>query len=169
MTVLAPIQRIDDAFSSLCLCHRFNRQVANLSRAVSHTGDGHLYLVFGILAWGLDEQHGSQVLTLGLLAFALELPVYLLLKNLIKRDRPRKLPSFIKPSDKYSLPSGHTAAAFIMASLISSCYPGLGWFVWPWAALIGLSRVLLGVHYISDIFAGAALGLTCFALVEGAL
>ncbi|PSW15122.1 phosphatase PAP2 family protein [Photobacterium sanctipauli] len=166
MTVLAPIQRLDFAFSSLCLGHRFNHQVARLSRAVSHTGDGHLYVVFALLVWGLDSQQGGQVLKMGLLAFAIELPLYLLLKNSFKRDRPQSFPSFIKPSDKYSLPSGHTAAAFVMASLITAFYPDTAWFIWPWAVAIGLSRVLLGVHYLSDIFVGALLGVMCFELVS---
>lgn len=169
MTVLAPIQRFDTAFSSLCLCHRFNRQVATFSRAVSRSGDGPLYVAFGLVAWLFDKQQGAQVLTLGLLAFLLELPVYLVLKNMFKRERPRELPSFIQPSDKYSLPSGHTAAAFIMAALITTFYPAAAWIVWPWAVMVGLSRVLLGVHFFTDIVAGAVLGLVCFELVLGAL
>lgn len=169
MTVLAPIQRFDNAFSTLCLCHQFNHQVASMSRAVSRSGDGPLYVVFGLVAWLADKQQGGQVVTLGLLAFSLELPVYLLLKNMFKRSRPRELPSFIKPSDKYSLPSGHTAAAFVMASLVTTFYPAVAWIVWPWAVLVGLSRVLLGVHFISDIVAGAVLGLICFDVVQGAL
>ena len=167
MTLLTPIQRLDDAFSERCLCHRFNQQVAQISRAVSHTGDGHLYVVFAVLIGWLDPDNGTAVLTTGLWAFALELPVYLLLKNSVRRARPSALPSFIQPSDQYSLPSGHTAAAFVMASLLTAFYPDTAWFIWPWAIAIGFSRVLLGVHYITDIVAGAALGLACFALVSG--
>ena len=123
MTLLTPLQRMDYAFSALCLCHRFNIQVAQLSRAVSHTGDGHLYVVFAALVWVADPLLGAEVVGTGLLAFALELPVYLALKNSLKRNRPAALPSFITPSDKYSLPSGHTAAAFVMASLITAFLP----------------------------------------------
>ncbi|MGF1686360.1 phosphatase PAP2 family protein [Photobacterium japonica] len=167
MTLLTPIQRWDYAFSERCLCHRFNEQVAQISRAVSHTGDGHLYVLFALLIVWLDQAQGKTVLTTGLWAFALELPIYLILKNSVKRARPATLPSFIQPSDQYSLPSGHTAAAFVMASLLTAFYPDTAWFIWPWAIAIGFSRVLLGVHYITDIVAGAALGLACFALVSG--
>ncbi|WP_087025331.1 phosphatase PAP2 family protein [Thaumasiovibrio subtropicus] len=162
MMILAPIQRFDYAFSTLCLCHRFNLVTAKISRAISRTGDGHLYVVIALLVVMFDQQKGAEFLSLGLMAFAIELPIYFLLKNSVKRDRPTELPSFIKPSDRYSLPSGHTAAAFIMAALVSYFYPSFAPYVWVWASLVGLSRVMLGVHYFSDIIAGIVLGLSAF-------
>ena len=92
-------------------------------------------------------------------AFAIELPIYWLIKNSFKRERPRNLPVFITPSDRYSLPSGHTAAAFLMAEVTSVFYPMMLWCVFIWAGCIGASRLLLGVHYLSDLVAGACLGL----------
>ncbi|PSW56053.1 phosphatase PAP2 family protein [Photobacterium leiognathi] len=166
MTLLSPIQRFDYAFSTLCLCHRFTPSLAKISRIVSRTGDGHLYVLIGLMVWLVDDQQGSAFLRYGLLMFLIELPLYWLLKNSFKRDRPVSLPTFIKPSDRYSLPSGHTAAAFMMAALISSFFPAFSFLVWCWAGCIGLSRVLLGVHYFSDIVAGALLGFVCFELVS---
>nr|WP_086939770.1 phosphatase PAP2 family protein [Thaumasiovibrio occultus] len=159
MLLFAPIQRFDYAVSTWCLCHRFNHYTARASRLISRTGDGHLYLLVALLVMVADRPASFGFVKTGLTAFAIELPIYFLLKNLFKRNRPQRLPSFVQPSDRYSLPSGHTAAAFLMALLIVSFYPALGWLVWPWAALVGLSRVLLGVHFITDIVAGIALGL----------
>ena len=75
------------------------------------------------------------------------------------------LPVFIRPSDKYSLPSGHTAAAFLMASLLAAFYPAMAVVVFVWAGCIGASRLLLGVHYLTDLIAGALLGSGCALLV----
>ncbi|MDF2179195.1 phosphatase PAP2 family protein [Aliiglaciecola sp. CAU 1673] len=135
-----------------------------LIRWVSRTGDGHLYLLIGLLLWAFEPEHGALFLYTGLLAYALELPLYVILKKSFKRQRPCDLfnnfSAHISPSDKFSLPSGHTAAAFLMASLIAHFYPGFSLLVYGWATTVGLSRVLLGVHYPSDIAAGAVLGLT---------
>lgn len=135
-----------------------------LIKWVSKSGDGHIYLLIGLVLWAFEPMDGAIFLYTALLAYALELPVYVVLKKLFKRQRPcdlfNNLNAHVTPSDKFSLPSGHTAAAFLMASLIAHFYPSMTFIVYAWASTIGLSRVLLGVHYPSDIFAGATLGLT---------
>ena len=135
---------------------------------MSKTGDGHLYLVLGLMLWWLEPKNGALFLYSGLLAYMLEIPVYLLLKKSLKRERPchhiSKFNAHIVPSDKFSLPSGHTAAAFLMASLIAHFYPTLSVVAYVWASCIGGSRVLLGVHYPSDILAGALLGIAIFGI-----
>ncbi|WP_104399979.1 phosphatase PAP2 family protein [Vibrio penaeicida] len=165
MRSIEPIARFDLAFSSFCLQHRFNLQVARISKAVSRSGDGHFYAVLGIVLWLFDSMSGGEFLTAGLMAFALELPIYWVLKNSFKRRRPQELSNlltaFITPSDRYSLPSGHTAAAFVMATLIGEFYPSFYLIAVIWASFIGLSRILLGVHFITDVVIGAGLGLVC--------
>ncbi|MBC3765954.1 phosphatase PAP2 family protein [Neptunicella marina] len=135
-----------------------------LIRMISKTGDGYLYLLVALLIYSFEQEKGSIWLYSALLAYAMELPLYVVLKKSFKRQRPCDLFSnfqaHISPSDKFSLPSGHTAAAFLMASLLAHFYPGLTPLVYCWASVIGISRVLLGVHYPSDIVVGALLGET---------
>ncbi|KAB0463334.1 phosphatase PAP2 family protein [Vibrio kanaloae] len=168
MRTIEPIVRWDVAFSIFCLKSRYSGQHAALSKAVSHTGDGHLYVFIALIALLADGYTGRQFLMVGLAAFAIELPIYWLAKNTLKRRRPAEfsslLHSHIVPSDKYSLPSGHAAAAFVMATLIGHFYPSLYLFSLSWAVVIAGSRVLLGVHFLTDILIGAALGIACTSL-----
>lgn len=157
------IQQWDLQVCRVCLLHGYNRQQARVSRLISRTGDGPLYAVLAALLWWQGEAE-RELVRLALLAFAIELPLYLLLKNSLKRQRPVGLPVFITPSDRYSLPSGHTAAAFLMATILATGFPLWAPLLFSWAALVGASRLLLGVHYLSDLVAGALLGGGCAVL-----
>ncbi|AEB51408.1 phosphatase PAP2 family protein [Aeromonas veronii] len=160
------IQQWDLQVCRVCLLHGYNRQQARVSRLISRTGDGPLYAVLAALLWWQGEAE-RELVRLALLAFAIELPLYLLLKNSLKRQRPVGLPVFITPSDRYSLPSGHTAAAFLMATILATAFPLWAPLLFGWAALVGASRLLLGVHYLSDLVAGALLGGGCAVLALG--
>jgi membrane-associated phospholipid phosphatase len=85
------------------------------------------------------------------------------LKYSINRDRPYiTYPDITKKSagGSPSFPSGHTASAFATATSISLSYPK--WYVivptYAWAGTVGYSRMHLGVHYPSDVIAGALIG-----------
>ncbi|ETN93059.1 phosphatidylglycerophosphatase B [Gammaproteobacteria bacterium MOLA455] len=147
--------------------------VRGVFKAISHTGDGHLYIALAIAA--LLSQNDQNLLWAQavLLAFVFELPCFMLLKAFFKRERPfNKLPSCIRavqPSDEFSMPSGHTAAAFLVASLLVQFYGDVALIAYFWAGLIGLSRVVLGVHYPTDIAVGAILGLSAASIATAIL
>ncbi len=137
-------------------------------RWISHTGDGPLYVVAALALLALEPIHGRTFVVTGIIAYLMDVSLYLILKNGIKRDRPAMRLDFyeawITPSDQFSFPSGHTAAAFLFACLTALHYPGFALPCYLWASLIGSSRVLLGVHYPSDIAAGGLLGTSCALL-----
>ncbi|MGL5498098.1 MAG: phosphatase PAP2 family protein, partial [Aeromonas sobria] len=80
------IQQWDQQVCRVCLLHAYNRPQARVSRLVSRTGDGPLYAVLAALLWWQGEAE-RELVRLALLAFAIELPLYLLLKNSLKRQR----------------------------------------------------------------------------------
>lgn len=143
-------------------------QRAKRARHVSRLGDGPFYVALTFVIWLMDVQGASEFALTALAAYALEVPAFVLMKHMIKRPRPadalESLSAFIQPADRFSFPSGHTAAAFVMASLVSVYFPPFAVLAVGLASLVGLSRVLLGVHYPSDIAAGATLGLLCASL-----
>jgi undecaprenyl-diphosphatase len=134
-------------------------------KLISHTGDGPLYFIVALGLLALEPQSGAIFFWAGIIAYVFDVSLYLLLKNLIKRDRPAvKISSYqawITPSDQFSFPSGHTAAAFLFACLVFNFYPLFAIPCFIWASAIGISRVLLGVHYPTDLAAGALLGSAC--------
>jgi undecaprenyl-diphosphatase len=131
----------------------------------SHSGNGYYYPFVPLLVYIASPATGLRFLSAGLIAYSLELPLYKLVKHLIKRDRPCEaladVHRRIVPSDRFSFPSGHTAAAFVMAVLIAHFFPLLTVPAVGWAVLVGLSRIYLGVHYPTDILAGMGLGMFC--------
>ena len=138
--------------------------LVRLCRMLSRSGDGLLYLLLAAwLYW--DRGAGDLLLQTLLVAFALERPVYFVLKNGFKRNRPQQaiqnFHSVITPSDQFSFPSGHTSAAFMVATLLAYFFPGLTMGLYCWALLVGFSRVVLGVHFPTDTLMGMVLGVGC--------
>ena len=137
---------------------------------LSKSGDGGLYILICLAVWWLsnNEQHQLLPVTI-LIGFAIERPIYLLAKNRFARIRPCDClvtNAYIVPSDKFSLPSGHSAAAFLVAIILSHFFPEYALLLFSWATGVAMSRVVLGVHFPADIIIGATIGSFCglFAL-----
>ena len=163
MKLLYSIHKYDVFMFTWLINTRMHGALTKVSRYLSKTGDGSLYLlVIGTIFW--HEGIKSLFLQAILLAFLIERSVYFVLKNGLKRNRPeaalKNFRSIITPSDQFSFPSGHTSAAFMMATLLSYYFPLLIIPLYCWAALVGCSRVVLGVHFPTDILVGVILGIS---------
>lgn len=157
---------IDVRMFRWCQKRRYRKGLIVLARQLSHTADGYLYVAIGLLA--LYFEYYAFVVIAGV-GFVTERCVYFCAKNHFKRNRPPDiLPGFksvVVASDKFSFPSGHTSAAFLMTVSIVIYFPSLAWVLFPWAISVGWSRVMLGVHFPGDTMAGALLGSTVALLV----
>ena len=134
-------------------------------KSISRSADGYLYILYGLFLLISFDSFSLNLFYTALIAYAIELPVYFLLKNSIRRKRPFEIDTNvifkIKPPDKYSFPSGHTAAAFLFASILTFQFNWILPIVFLWATFVGISRVYLKVHFPGDVLAGALLGFTC--------
>jgi undecaprenyl-diphosphatase len=88
--------------------------------------------------------------------------VFKALKRLSQRPRPCQLEphcwSKVLPPDRFSFPSGHTMTAFSIALVVSYFYPSLEGALFFLALSIAVSRIVLGMHFLSDVLAGMVLG-----------
>ena len=128
----------------------------------SRLGDGWLWWGIGIAL--LIFGGPSRFLAVGasVVSAALSLGLFLKIKKLINRRRPCEIAqctwSTLLPPDQFSFPSGHTMTAFSVAVPLSLFYPSLQAGLLFCAVSIALSRILLGLHFLSDVLVGSALG-----------
>ena len=107
----------------------------------------------------------KKYLKAGIIALAIAVTAVILkvLKELFLRPRPEyslNLPGL--PYSAYSFPSGHTAAAFLLAVMLSRYYPRYKYVFWTMAFLTAFSRIYMGLHYLSDVVASIVIGI-CIA------
>jgi undecaprenyl-diphosphatase len=148
-------------------CLRMNRScgrphVREFFAIISRLGDGVFWytlvlaspLIYGDDAW-------LPALRMAIAGFT-GLALYKYLKSRLVRERPYISLQGIVPGtralDRYSFPSGHTLHAVNFTILLTYSYPELGFICVPFAILVAMSRVVLGLHYPSDVLAGGVIG-----------
>jgi len=144
--------------------HRWRapRWVRIATISVTRMGDGWLWYALGLilLVWGGH----NRIIAVGAATSAAAIGIYLFrtIKTKSRRKRPCEIEphcwAHILPPDKYSFPSGHTITAFAIALPVGICYPELQVWLFVAALLIASSRIILGMHFLSDVIAGALIG-----------
>lgn len=139
--------------------------------AVSRLGDGAFwYTLMAVIV--LADGYAGLVASTHMAATGLAaLTLYKLLKRWTKRPRPfasdRRIHALVPPLDEFSFPSGHTLHAVSFTLVALAYYPGLAIVLVPFTASVGVSRVVLGLHYPSDVLAATAVGLALASLSLG--
>jgi undecaprenyl-diphosphatase len=143
------------------VCGRRRHPMDRAMVAATRLGDGPLWVLL-TLAMPFISSKGWRALGVLAVAFAVEQAIYHLVKRATTRLRPfAAIPGvtgLVVPPDEFSFPSGHTAAAFVMVTASTVLLPLLVLPLSAAALLIGVSRVYLGVHFPSDVLAGAVVG-----------
>jgi undecaprenyl-diphosphatase len=140
-----------------------HKPVLLLFRVASRLGDGVFWyaLMASLAAFaGNDGRLAAlQMAATGLFVAGL----YRLLKGAIRRPRPFRqhaaVIARVCPLDEFSFPSGHTLHAVTFTLIAISHFPQLAWLLVPFTLLVAGSRVVLGVHYPSDVLAAIGMGL----------
>jgi undecaprenyl-diphosphatase len=124
-------------------------------------GDGWGWFLVGVLLLAAGDP-ARRALAAGCLAAAMANAALVLLKRQVRRPRPCEEaphPLFhVKPPDAYSFPSGHATNAFTACTTVGLAFPPLAPPLALLAASIAASRVVLGLHYVSDVLTGALIG-----------
>jgi undecaprenyl-diphosphatase len=125
-------------------------------------GDGWLWYAMGLAILILGGKTRFEAIGAAGIASGVSIVLFQWLKRLAGRRRPCEIEphcwATLLPPDQFSFPSGHTMTAFAVAIPLLLFYPTLTIGLLFCALSIAFSRVLLGMHFLSDVVAGAAIG-----------
>ena len=127
----------------------------------AHSGDSWFWGAGLIILWLFSNSMWRQWEVVEFVGIWLLAALVMGIKFLVRRRRPEgEWGSIYRNTDPHSFPSGHAARAFLIAVIASALAPAwLGILLWIWAPLVCIARVAMGVHYVSDVVAGSALGI----------
>ncbi|MFT4020462.1 MAG: phosphatase PAP2 family protein [Acinetobacter sp.] len=141
-----------------------SQRICHFFKIISRLGDGAFWYVMLFLVWGMQGlAYTLQVIYL-VVAGSIGTGLYKLLKHKTVRPRPYQVHQVIilgeRPLDHFSFPSGHTLHAVLATVTLGYVQPFLLLLMLPFTLLVALSRMILGLHYPTDVLVGALLGAT---------
>jgi undecaprenyl-diphosphatase len=130
--------------------------------AATRGGDGWLWYGMGLVVALFGDSDRLPALLSAFVAVGSGIGVFLVLKRSCGRKRPCAMHphcwATLLPPDQFSFPSGHTITAFSMALTLGAFYPSMLPGLLFCAASVAVSRILLGMHFLTDVLAGALIG-----------
>jgi undecaprenyl-diphosphatase len=139
---------------------QLNRPIRRLNVFFAHSGDSWFCLAAMVLVWAFASTHWKEkivCLAFGTVVLAV---IVLPVKFLIRRPRPEgEWGAIYRSTDPHSFPSGHAARVTLLA--VMGLLLGPTWFgiiLLVWAPFVCLARIVMGVHYVSDVLGGIGIG-----------
>lgn len=161
---LTKLRMLDlDLKGCLYLNHWSQRiSIRQFFKGVSRLGDGAFWYAMLLAVWSLQGLSYSVQMLYLIVGSGLGTLIYKVLKKHTVRPRPYQVHQVIvlgeRPLDHFSFPSGHTLHAVMATVCLGYVQPLLLWVMLPFTVLVALSRMVLGLHYPSDVMVGALLG-----------
>jgi undecaprenyl-diphosphatase len=161
----------DESLSSKLQVKDSKKPIHFISAVFAHSGDSWFWLLGLLIVYftgGVEWKLKSAIL--GISVFLLAVLV-MVMKFTVRRSRPAgEWGKLYRATDPHSFPSGHAARAFLLAILAVGFGPA--WFavvLIVWAPLVSLARIILAVHFLSDVLAGAIIGIAAALLILAVL
>ncbi|MCU0488768.1 MAG: phosphatase PAP2 family protein [Anaerolineales bacterium] len=160
MSLLQKLLQLDWKYSKKLKVAEKPGLLRNIARFLAHSGDSWYWLLGLAIVFLSGDNNWKQLA--GFMAagiFITALAVFAI-KFSVRRQRPAgEWGAIYRKTDPHSFPSGHAARAAMLAVVALGIGPAwLGWILAAWAPLVILARVMMGVHYLSDVLVGAVLG-----------
>ena len=152
---------IDEAYTRRMRVAEKPGALRSLAILFAHSGDSWFWLLALILAWWLGPPGWRERCSWMLAGILITALVVFAIKFTVRRRRPEgEWGGIYRRTDPHSFPSGHAARAVMLAVVMLGLGPlWAGLILLLWAPLVGLARVAMGLHYLSDVLAGILLGL----------
>lgn len=160
-------------------CRGLSRSVLDIAEIITNAGDSKWYFILFVPAFILvrfikKNRDWSMKLLFLVIAISTSGLINMLIKWIAGRNRPINLFNqgvfgfnyFEIGYELNSFPSGHALTAFSLAAALSILFPRCSVFAFIAATAIALSRVMITAHYLSDVVAGAMIGIVCTLVVK---
>ena len=147
------------------------QRIALFFKIISRLGDGMFWYAMIVLVWLQKGGAFGLQLIYVLLGGSVGTAIYKFLKKTTVRPRPYQVHQVIilgeRPLDHFSFPSGHTLHAVMATTVLGYIQPIMLLLMLPFTVLVALSRMVLGLHYPSDVLVGALIGASVAGLIIG--
>ncbi|MBK9925547.1 MAG: phosphatase PAP2 family protein [Anaerolineales bacterium] len=158
---LRPILELDARLSNKMRVAEKPGALRSIAAFFAHSGDSWFWAIGLFSLWASGDAFWKKWAVVQFVGISVLAVLVMGTKFLVRRKRPEgEWGGIYRSTDPHSFPSGHAARSFFIAFIALGLGPaGLAVALLIWAPLVALARVAMGVHYVSDIVAGAVFGI----------